>query len=101
MDALPVDSGAYSCALALDTVCYSVWIALLLLAVRYAKKWNKRRKGGHLQAGRGGGGSQRRGGEGEEEATSGDWIFLIGLSLLVSALSQMVRRRHVRRPFQR
>ena len=39
-DALPVDGGAYSCALALDTVCYSVWIALLLLAVRYAKKWN-------------------------------------------------------------
>ena len=37
-DALPVDSGAYSCALALDTVCYSVWIALLLLAVRYARK---------------------------------------------------------------
>ena len=34
MDALPVDSGAYSCALSLDTVCYSVWIALLLLAVR-------------------------------------------------------------------
>ena len=30
--ALPVDAGAYSCALALDTVCYSVWIALLLLA---------------------------------------------------------------------
>ena len=29
--ALPVDAGAYSCALALDTVCYSVWIALLLL----------------------------------------------------------------------
>ena len=35
-DALPVDSGAYSCALALDTVCYSVWIALLLLAVSIA-----------------------------------------------------------------
>ena len=32
-DALPVDAGSYSCALALDTVCYSVWIALLLLAV--------------------------------------------------------------------
>ena len=39
--ALPVDAGAYSCALALDTVCYSVWIALLLLMVRYASKWNR------------------------------------------------------------
>ena len=67
-DALPVDSGAYSCALALDTVCYSVWIALLLLAVRYANKWNKATKAN----------------------TSGDWIFLIGLSLLVSAISQSV-----------
>lgn len=42
--ALPVDAGAYSCALALDTVCYSLWIALLLLAVRYAPKWNKATK---------------------------------------------------------
>ncbi|MEI3220368.1 MAG: DUF819 family protein [Lachnoclostridium sp.] len=40
-DALPVDSGAYSCALALDTACYSLWIALLLFAVKYAQKWNK------------------------------------------------------------
>ena len=38
--ALPVDAGAYSCALALDTVCYSVWIALLLLMVKHADKWN-------------------------------------------------------------
>ena len=40
-DALPVDAGAYSCALALDTACYSVWIALLLFAVKYSGKWNK------------------------------------------------------------
>ncbi len=38
-DALPVDAGAYACALTLDTVCYSVWIALLLFAVKYAGKW--------------------------------------------------------------
>ena len=39
-DALPVDAGAYSCALALDTACYSVWIALLLFAVKHANKWD-------------------------------------------------------------
>ena len=39
-DALPVDAGAYGCALALDTVCYSLWIALLLLMVRYSNKWD-------------------------------------------------------------
>ena len=35
-----LNEGAYGAALALDTVCYSVWIALLLLGVRYAEKWN-------------------------------------------------------------
>ena len=39
--AFTIDPGAYGAALALDTVCYSVWIALLLLGVRYAAKWNK------------------------------------------------------------
>lgn len=42
--ALPVDAGAYSCALALDTVCYSLWIALLLLMVRYSSKWDNATK---------------------------------------------------------
>lgn len=87
-DALPVDSGAYSCALALDTVCYSVWIALLLLAVRYANKWNKATK-----ANTSGLDAIAAAANAEVEkdkarkATSGDWIFLIGLSLLVSAIS--------------
>jgi uncharacterized membrane protein len=36
-----LNEGAYGAALALDTVCYSVWIALLLLAVKFAPKWNK------------------------------------------------------------
>lgn len=40
-DALPVDPGAYACALTLDTVCYSVWIALLIFMVRYSSKWDK------------------------------------------------------------
>lgn len=83
-DALPVDSGAYSCALALDTVCYSVWIALLL-AVRYAKKWNNAVKANTA-------GLDAIAAANEEvekskalKATSGDWIFLIGLSLIASA----------------
>ena len=40
-NAFSIDPGAYGAALALDTVCYSVWIALLLLAVKIAPKWNK------------------------------------------------------------
>lgn len=88
--ALPVDTGAYSCALALDTVCYSLWIALLLLAVRYAPKWNKATKAdtSKLQAVADAAAAEvakeKRG------ADSADWIFLIGLSLIVSAVSQFV-----------
>ena len=88
-DALPVDAGAYSCALALDTVCYSLWIALLLLAVRYADKWNKAVKANtdgldaiaedaNAEVAK----------EKAHKATASDWIFLIGLSLIVSAIFQ-------------
>ena len=90
MDALPVDSGAYSCALALDTVCYSVWIALLLLAVRYAKKWNNAVKADTSKLDAVVAAANAEVEKEKKKATSGDWIFLIGLSLLVSALSQMV-----------
>lgn len=88
--ALPVDAGAYSCALALDTVCYSLWIALLLLAVRYASKWNKATKAdtSKLQAVADAAAAEVA--KEKRSADSADWIFLIGLSLIVSALSQFV-----------
>lgn len=88
--ALPVDAGAYSCALALDTVCYSVWIALLLFVVRYAPKWNRTTKADTSKL-------QAIADIASEElikekktATAADWIFLIGLSLMVSAVSQII-----------
>ena len=90
-DALPVDAGAYSCALALDTACYSLWIALLLFAVKYAPKWNKAVKAdtSKLDAVAAAANAELA----KEQATkpsASDWIFLIGLSLLVSAISQWV-----------
>lgn len=88
-DALPVDAGSYSCALALDTVCYSVWIALLLLAVRYANKWNnavKANTSGLDAIAEAANAEVAK--EKNRKATAGDWIFLIGLSLLVSAVFQ-------------
>lgn len=86
--ALPVDAGAYSCALALDTVCYSVWIALLLLMVRYAKKWNDAVKAdtSKLQAVADAAAAEVA--KEKRSASAADWIFLIGISLLVSAISQ-------------
>ncbi len=88
--ALPVDAGAYSCALALDTVCYSVWIALLLFAVRYSSKWNNAVNADTSKLDAVAKAANAEVDKEKKKATSGDWIFLIGLSLLVSALSQMV-----------
>lgn len=88
--ALPVDAVAYSCALALDTVCYSVWIALLLLMVRYASKWNNAVKAdtSKLQAVADAAAAEVA--KEKKQAGGADWIFLIGLSLIVSAISQYV-----------
>ncbi len=89
-DALPVDAGAYGCALALDTVCYSLWIALLLLSVKHSQKWDNAVKAdtSKLQAI-----AEIANHEvsKEKQTTSySDWVFLLGLSLIVSALSQTV-----------
>lgn len=88
--ALPIDAGAYSCALALDTVCYSVWIALLLLMVKYAHKWDNAVKAdtGKLHAIADAANAEIA--KEKKHATSADWIFLVGLSLMVSAVSQWV-----------
>lgn len=88
--ALPVDAGAYSCALALDTVCYSVWIALLLLMVKHADKWNNSVQAdtSKLQAVADAAAAEVA--KEKKKATAADWIFLIGVSLMVSAISQSV-----------
>lgn len=88
-DALPVDAGAYSCGLALDTACYSVWIALLLFAVKYAGKWNKIVKAdtSKLDAVAAVANEEVEK-EGRTKPSASDWLFLIGLSLMVSVLAQ-------------
>lgn len=89
-EALPVDSGAYGCALALDTVCYSLWIALLLFMVRYSNKWDKSVKAdtSKLQAVAEVANKEVAGEK--KQAKASDWIWLIGLSLMVSVLSQWI-----------
>lgn len=86
--ALPVDAGAYSCALALDTVCYSVWIALLLLAVRYSEIWNKSTNADTTKLQALADAANEEVAKAKRVADSSDWIFLIGLSLFVSVISQ-------------
>ena len=85
-----IDGGAYGCAMALDTVCYSVWIALLLLAVKFAPKWNGATKADTSKLDALAAAANAEVAKEQKRATGGDWVFLIGLALIVSALSQKV-----------
>ena len=88
--AFTIDPGAYGAALALDTVCYSLWIALLLLVVRFAPMWNKAVKADTSKLDAVAEAANKEVAAEQRKATSADWIFLIGLALAVSALSQWV-----------
>lgn len=89
-DALPVDPGAYGCALALDTVCYSLWIAFLLLMVRYSDKWDNAVKADKSKLQAVAEAANAEVAKEKQHATYGDWIFLIGISLAASAIAQWV-----------
>ena len=86
--AFTIDPGAYGAALALDTVCYSVWIALLLLSVKIAPKWNKLCKADTSKLDAIADAANAEISKDKKTATAADWIFLIGISLVVSALTQ-------------
>lgn len=85
--AFTIDAGAYGAALALDTVCYSVWIALLLLAVKIAPKWNTMCKADTSKLDDVAAIANAQLSE-KKVASAGDWIFIIGLSLMVSVFGQ-------------
>lgn len=88
-NALPVDAGAYSCGLALDTVCYSLWIALLLFAVKYANKWNKAVKADTSKLDAvAATANEELAKESTVKPSGSDWLFLIGISLMVSVVAQ-------------
>jgi len=87
-NAFSIDPGAYGAALALDTVCYSVWIALLLLAVKIAPKWNKVCKADTSKLDEVAKVANAEVAGAKKIPTAADWIFLIGLSLIVSVISQ-------------
>ena len=89
-NAFTIDPGAYGAALALDTVCYSVWIALLLLAVKIAPKWNKVCKADTSKLDAVAEAANAEVAGAKKVPTAADWIFLIGLSLIVSVISQKV-----------
>ncbi|MBQ5536081.1 MAG: DUF819 domain-containing protein [Oscillospiraceae bacterium] len=89
-DALPVDPGAYACALALDTVCYSLWIALLLFMVKYADKWDNATKADKSKLMAVADAANAEIAKDKKQAKAADWIWLIGLALMVSACAQKI-----------
>lgn len=90
MAPFPMDGGAFGCVLALDSICFIVWTALLLLVTGYAEKWNRFTKADTAQlkplADRVNAVVTRE----KPKATASDWIFLLGLSLTISVLTQWV-----------
>ena len=83
-----LDEGAYACALALDTVCYSVWIALLLLAVKYGPMWNKATNADTSKLDAVAEAANAEVAKEQKRATSADWVFLIGIALMASVVCQ-------------
>lgn len=87
--ALGANEGAFACALAVDTVVYTAWVAFMLFLVRYTDKWNKFTKAdtSKLDAI-----ADVANAQVEETKTArptgGDWMILVGIALAVSAVAQ-------------
>lgn len=88
--ALPVDAGAYGCAMALDAVCYIVWLAVLILGARYTDKWNKFTGADTSKPDAVAEIANTEVSKPRKRATASDWILMIGLSMSVSMVAQKV-----------
>ena len=87
-DALSVPEADFGAALIVDTVFYSVWIALLLVVIPFASKWNNAVKADttKLEAI-----AAATSAEIDKEKKTLDFsslLTLLGLSLMISAISQ-------------
>ena len=87
-DALSVPEADFGAALIVDTVFYSVWIALLLIIIPFASKWNKAVKAdtSKLEAI-----AAATNAEVDKDNKALDFtslLTLLGLSLMISAIAQ-------------
>lgn len=87
--ALHVPAGDYACALIVDTIYYSLWIALLLIAVPYATKWNRFCHADTSKLEEVSDMSKETTEE-KKSVDGGNLTILLGLGLIVSALSQIL-----------
>ena len=87
-DALSVPEADFGAALIVDTIFYSVWIALLLVVIPFASKWNKAVKAdtSKLEAIAAATNAEINKNKNHIDFTS--LFVLLGLSLMVSAICQ-------------
>ncbi len=91
-DALSVPEADFGAALIVDTIFYSVWIALLLVVIPFASKWNKAVKAdtSKLEAI-----AAATSAEMEKDKKTLDFtslLILLGISLMISAICQNLGR---------
>lgn len=91
-DALSVPEADFGAALIVDTIFYSVWIALLLVVIPFASKWNKAVKAdtSKLEAI-----AAATSAEMEKDKKTLDFtslLTLLGISLMISAICQNLGR---------
>jgi len=88
-EALPVDAGAYSCALAVDSVVGAFWIPLLVYLKRAEDRWNAFAGTSTDEILALGKSAEKEKNEGQKRpADFSDWLFLMGISMVVSVLVQ-------------
>ena len=85
-----VDAEIFRSAVAVDTVCYCVWFAFLLLSVRAKSRWNRAVEADTSGLDAVAQAALPATAEPARRASTAEWIFLLGLSMVVSAISQVI-----------
>lgn len=87
-DALAVPEADFGAALIVDTIFYSIWIALLLIVIPFAPKWNKAVKADTSKLDAVAAAANAELGSNKKVIDFTSLFTLLGLSLIISALCQ-------------
>ena len=87
-DALSVPEADFGAALIVDTVFYSIWLALLLVVIPFASKWNKAVKADTSKLDAIAAATNAEIDKEKKTLDAASLLTLLGLSLIVSAITQ-------------
>jgi uncharacterized membrane protein len=87
---LPVDARTYGEIVTVDSVCYSLWIALVLFCTRFTQRWNQAARANTFYLRRVAYDAAQTVARERRKSGAADLTFMVGASLLVSALAQTV-----------